>query len=549
MFGEYESESPRVPSPWDSLISSPRSLSPSKLGSQLNGDLSTDSISLSISPQPLSPSPSLLPRLVPENDSGNVEYKLQLLNPSPARFARLVTQLKWRLLEGGGQAYYELGVADSGDLVGLGREELESSLDTLEMMAGEIGASVIVVKEIGVPAELAVRYQEDARNNGQHNSWGDARGKRSRRRDRGLAMTYLDDDDSAAASTASFSTNTNTETEDDSGVTDNGEIEEMQMTVVLQGPTASHRAMTDVTDTIAVFAMDSELDSDVADAADVSETDEDKLALSPPQYAVDLEISSVYKPRPMRKRFHHVHPGHQHHQNGPVRSGTEKGKKGKEKPHTRHNHSQKEHSTSGSGTSAPANKATARRQARDRRREERKQNLLALAARGVVEAVNAEAVPANGDDDVPQSTPSESADGVQAEADNLAEELEALHVSIGSNVPLLRVAESMSTSLTSTLAGANILVTTTVSNSTSVAEPVVNHSPADPDPVGDREIVSDEEEEDGEVFISPAMPTSTPRFAEAGDEKLDVRLIVEVLVVRKSSIEEKFLDFEGFSFV
>ena len=32
---------------------------------------------------------------------------------------RLVTQLKWRLLEGGGQAYYELGVADSGHLVRL----------------------------------------------------------------------------------------------------------------------------------------------------------------------------------------------------------------------------------------------------------------------------------------------------------------------------------------------------------------------------------------------------------------------------------------------
>ncbi|KAG6888049.1 hypothetical protein C0995_010910 [Termitomyces sp. Mi166 len=122
MFGESESESPRVPSPWDSLIE------------------------LSTSPSPLSL--DNLPRLVPENDEGNVEYKLQLLSPSPARFARLVTQLKWRLLEGGGQAYYELGVADSGALVGLPRAELEQSLETLEMMAGEIGASVIVVKEI-----------------------------------------------------------------------------------------------------------------------------------------------------------------------------------------------------------------------------------------------------------------------------------------------------------------------------------------------------------------------------------------------------------------
>src|SRR5271163_1907377 len=82
----------------------------------------------------------------------NINYNY---SPSPPRFARLVTQMKWRLLEGGGQAYYELGVADSGDLIGLPREELEQSLETLEMMAGEIGASVIVVKEIEVPAALA----------------------------------------------------------------------------------------------------------------------------------------------------------------------------------------------------------------------------------------------------------------------------------------------------------------------------------------------------------------------------------------------------------
>jgi GTPase len=61
------------------------------------------------------------------------------VDPSPARFARLVTQLKWRLLEGQGQAYYEIGVADSGLLIGLTKHDLEKSLETLEEMAGEIG--------------------------------------------------------------------------------------------------------------------------------------------------------------------------------------------------------------------------------------------------------------------------------------------------------------------------------------------------------------------------------------------------------------------------
>jgi len=66
---------------------------------------------------------SISAHLVPESDDGNVEYKLQLLSPSPARFTRLVTQLKLQLLEGGGQAYYELSVSNSGDLIGLLRED------------------------------------------------------------------------------------------------------------------------------------------------------------------------------------------------------------------------------------------------------------------------------------------------------------------------------------------------------------------------------------------------------------------------------------------
>lgn len=127
-------------SPWDSLLSSGASTPPSPPGA-FDCDL----------PKVYKVS---LPKLVPEAEEGNVEYKLQLIEPSPERFLRLVTQLKWRLLEGGGQAYYELGVADSGQLVGLTRHNLDRSLETLEAMAGEIGASVVVVKEIEVPSSM-----------------------------------------------------------------------------------------------------------------------------------------------------------------------------------------------------------------------------------------------------------------------------------------------------------------------------------------------------------------------------------------------------------
>ncbi|KAF5354087.1 hypothetical protein D9756_007335 [Leucocoprinus leucothites] len=528
MFGEYESESPRVPSPWDSLISSPGSLSPSKLSCHSNGNLSTEPLSTSVSPRHLSPSPLLLPRLVPENDSGNVEYKLQLLNPSPARFARLVTQLKWRLLEGGGQAYYELGVADSGDLVGLGRENLESSLDTLEMMAGEIGASVIVVKEIEVPAELAAKYEEDSCNNGQCNSWGDARGKRSKRRERDLMSPSPDDGDSASTSAC-----TSIEAEGDLTATGDGDYEDMQMTVILKKPTTQD-PMADLTEAMAVFAMDSELESDSAETADTSELDEDRLSLPPPQYAIDLEISSVYKPRPMRKRFHHTHQ--YHHVNGHGRSGGKRGKKVKEKPLI-----QQTSPSSKDGSSALANKSLTRRQARDRRREERKQALLAMVAHEAVNASNGNTPELNGAIHVPDLVSADTVEDVQVEAKTLGEELEGLHVGIGSATTIPRVSESIATSLNSADTDSTITAARAETNEALTTTEVFDTTHSN------GWHGTDESEDDGEVLVTPVVVR--PRFEETEGRKIDAKLIVEVLVVRKMSIEEGFLDFEGFSFV
>ena len=64
--------------------------------------------------------------------------------------------MKWRMLEGGGQAFYELGVADSGALVGLVPDDLRATLDTLHAMAAEIGARVVISKEIEVTATAPV---------------------------------------------------------------------------------------------------------------------------------------------------------------------------------------------------------------------------------------------------------------------------------------------------------------------------------------------------------------------------------------------------------
>ena len=64
-----------------------------------------------------------------------MEYKLKLLNPSVSRFEHLVTQMKWRLREGQGEAIYEIGVADNGLLRGLNDVEMDDSITTLKRMA------------------------------------------------------------------------------------------------------------------------------------------------------------------------------------------------------------------------------------------------------------------------------------------------------------------------------------------------------------------------------------------------------------------------------
>ena len=257
MFGEDDSESPRVASPWDPFLASPSSRSVSSL--ELSSSLA------SCTPGPAPTFPRGIPKLVPEAEQvmsaivvifksltftvfdvgsqGNIEYKLKLINPTPARFARLVTQLKWRLLEGGGQACYELGVTDDGLLIGLPRGHLEQSLETLEMMAGEIGASVVVVKEIEVPRELAGLNEK-------------------------FAAKYIDFDTGEVRRAGSKSPS--------SPVPPGDSIPSTTGT-----STESESEQDSASDTI--FSVDPEVETD-----------------RPSAPTIDLEISSVYKPRPIR---------------------------------------------------------------------------------------------------------------------------------------------------------------------------------------------------------------------------------------------------------
>ncbi|XP_061502370.1 GTP-binding protein 2 [Anopheles gambiae] len=94
--------------------------------------------------------------LPPEPQVGNIEYKLKLINPSKQRFEHLVTQMKWRLREGNGEAIYEIGVSDSGFLQGLNDADMTVSLQTLNQMARKLDASTSILRRKSLADQRSV---------------------------------------------------------------------------------------------------------------------------------------------------------------------------------------------------------------------------------------------------------------------------------------------------------------------------------------------------------------------------------------------------------
>ncbi|KAI9058093.1 hypothetical protein FKP32DRAFT_1606993 [Trametes sanguinea] len=509
MFGEHESESPRVPSPWDPFLPSPPNGTP---------------------PQPNPTLHNGIPKLVPEVEEGNVEYKLKLTNISNARFARLVTQLKWRLLEGGGQAYYELGVADSGALIGLSRRDLEESLETLEMMAGEIGASVIVVKEIEVPPAIAaIADKESGYTDPDTGEW-------TRKMKCRLGAASHDGDVSTTTTEAETDLATDFTDYDDisSSVSSDrtpGIVTPASGFVRATAPAISHRPVRSnpdrptaqsspfiapLDDDLALFSMEPEPafrdDAPVAGGTLSGSIADDELDLGPRRSSfAGLEIAAVFKPRPVR---HRTRAG-----GGPLTLGATLGRHGKRYNKPKEKKVQPWHHppAKGAGTNDDAGagdkgpkppagpqlskeeKALQRRLQRDKKREEKRAALIALASpetsAGEPTASHAAVASANAVlTDMATATAAALAAEIGQEADTLAQGARELHAAVD--------------------------VAAAGSNGAPAASPVLEA----------QELVGDVREWAGAAHAEP-------------------RLIVEALVVRKLSIEEATLDFSRFSLV
>lgn len=82
-----------------------------------------------------------LPR---ENFHGCIEYKWRLGSEHCAKVERLASQMKFRLQEGGGIAFYLLGVHDSGSAVGLASQEHADAVRVLMAVASAMDSVLLL---------------------------------------------------------------------------------------------------------------------------------------------------------------------------------------------------------------------------------------------------------------------------------------------------------------------------------------------------------------------------------------------------------------------
>lgn len=432
----------------------------------------------------------------PALQQGNVEYKLKLTQISPARFARLVTQLKWRLLEGGGQAYYELGVADSGSLIGLTRADVEESLETLEMMAGEIGASVIVVKEIEVPPVLvAMADKLSGYLDPDTGEWAD---KMSSKRSRPPRSDWEEVEDATESETETGVFTADYSDEEDSLplMTPARSCVSPHPGVVSSAPSVNSNPVqpssvsSQLDDDLALFSMEpepefdnSENQSPVADP-DVPDTDPDLWVY----VGLAVAKSSVYKVRPGRKGSHVMNAAVGHF-------GKRAHKLRQKKVHPWHGTSPPGHAyLKGDQDDSKAKelKAHNRRIARDKRREERRKTSHVASEIAASPPSAASSVPADA-----------SVQGIETVTDSLVSGLEALHV-------------------------------------TAEIGPEASHLL----PRGDDSSTAEDDLHGHMGSVAQAIEGKL-----SGSSNLEPRLIVEALVVRKLSIDEGLFDLDLNNFV
>lgn len=82
----------------------------------------------------------------PEDDNGNIEYKWKLTEVSMLKVDNLMGQMGTRLRNGRGTCFYQVGVMDNGQVLGITDEECLETLIVLYHVSQRLDAEMSMVK-------------------------------------------------------------------------------------------------------------------------------------------------------------------------------------------------------------------------------------------------------------------------------------------------------------------------------------------------------------------------------------------------------------------
>jgi GTPase len=93
----------------------------------------------------------------PEDEYGNIEYKLKLVGKSDERIAGISTQMRMRVDEGSGEAIYVIGVTDNGEIRGVDDDEFTESFNNLSIAAGKNDYSITMMASKDIKSKDTVQ--------------------------------------------------------------------------------------------------------------------------------------------------------------------------------------------------------------------------------------------------------------------------------------------------------------------------------------------------------------------------------------------------------
>lgn len=93
-------------------------------------------------------------KLPPEVEFGNKEYKLKIIPDNDFRLEQLASQMKWRINEGNGIAFYFIGVDDDGTVKGISKEEFTITIKNLNKIIKFINAKIVNINNNKVSDDL-----------------------------------------------------------------------------------------------------------------------------------------------------------------------------------------------------------------------------------------------------------------------------------------------------------------------------------------------------------------------------------------------------------